>query len=153
LSHAAREYFDDDDFMPLYELAEQLADTLATRSSSSAGFPSESAIAASPSQSMRPGAHPPLSSDEDAFASAATQIIGKAARLARARLNRLIDVAHERGFTLIELRDAAARASDFTPAAATALASQASHLVRQPASHSTSIRRADDVIGMPDADL
>lgn len=142
LSHPTREYFDDDDFLPLYELAEQLADALAMRSSSSAGFPSEPALPGAPSQSMRPGAHPPLvpsarkasgstfslgwsrdaSANDDLYDATANEIVGRAARLARARLNRLIDVAHERDFTLIELRDAAARASDFSIAAATSLA-------------------------------
>ena len=151
LSHATREYFDDDDFLPLYELAEQLADALATRSPSSAGFPSESVLADAPSQSMRPGAHPPLvwssrkssgsafsrgwlrdpEAHDDAYDATANQVVGGAARLARARLNRLIDVAHERDFTLTELRDAAARASDFSIAAATSLAARALDLAHQ----------------------
>ncbi len=142
LSHPAREYFDDDDFLPLYELAEQLADALAMRSSSSAGFPSELAHAGTPSQSMRPGARPPFvpsarkasgsafslgwprdsGANDDLYDATANEIVSRAARLARARLNRLIDVAHERDFTLIELRDAAARASDFSIAAAASLA-------------------------------
>ncbi|HTY54157.1 MAG TPA: phage portal protein [Candidatus Binataceae bacterium] len=130
LERAAREYFDDDDFLPLYELAEQLADTLATRSSSSAGFPSEPAHPGSPSQSMRPGAHPPLSTpSDDLYAATADRVVNNAARLARARLNRLIDIAHERDFTLIELRDAAARASDFSLGAASSLANQAMSLL------------------------
>jgi len=142
LSHPTREYFDDDDFLPLYELAEQLADALAMRSSSSAGFPSEPALTGAPSQSMRPGARPPLGpsvrkasgsafslgwshdpdANDDLYDITANEIVDRAARLARARLNRLIDVAHQRDFTLIELRDAAARASDFSIAAATSMA-------------------------------
>jgi hypothetical protein len=146
LSHPTREYFDDDDFTPLYELAETLADALATRSSSSAGFPSGSVPADSPSQSMRPGARPPLflsaskaissaglspdcGTNDDPYDATASEIIGRATRMARARLNRLIDVAHERDFTITELRDAAARASDFSSGAAASLAIGATELV------------------------
>ncbi len=154
LSRATREYFDDDDFQPFHELAESLADTLATPSSLSAGFPREPVPPGPPSQSMRPGALPPFSSSDrfllaccakgqglrdsdggdDLYGAAAGDTIGQAVRLARARLNRLIDVAHERDFTMAELRDAAARASDFSIAAAVSLAARALALAheRQP---------------------
>ncbi len=151
LSRATREYFDDDDFLPFHELAESLADALATPSTLSAGFPRVPVPPGPPSQSMRPGALP-LSSvarflpaycakgdrlpdsydgDDDLYDAAAEDTVNEAVRLARARLNRLIDVAHERGFTITELRDAAARASDFSIAAAISLAARALALAHE----------------------
>ena len=157
LSRATREYFDEDDFQPFYELAESLADALATPSSLSAGFPREPVPPGPLSQSMRPGAlPPPLSSarnstyrsrkaqglydsdgSDDLYDGAAGDTLSQAVRLTRTRLNRLIDLAHERDFTLTELRDAAARASDFSIAAAASLAAQALTLARERSTHLT----------------
>lgn len=135
LSHGGSEFFDDGDLNVLSdEMSELLAEALAMRPSLSAGFPPAGNTAET--QSMRPGALPPGSLGErdgtrereeaDGLNQrAADRGITRATAMTRARLNRLLDLAHERELTTSELRDAVSRATDFSIVGAKTLAIQA----------------------------
>ena len=125
LGFATGEYFDEDDFKAPGELAETLADALAVPPSS-AGFP-RVPTAYGTSHSMRPGALPSCfaAPGGDAASAIAAESVAEAMRLARARFNRLIDIAHERHATVTELRNAALRATDFSELGASAIAERA----------------------------
>ncbi len=135
LRRRVAEYFDSDDFDRLHELSEILIDAASMPSLLSAGFPRVSRKWGTETQSLRPGALPPSQCVSDGepdelIERAVSAVLSKHVLTTRARLNRLIDTAHERGFTRSELRDAALRASDFGIEAARTLVNELAAALR-----------------------
>jgi Phage portal protein len=140
LLHRRSEYFDAEDLEPLTALAEPLAHLLSMHISSSAGTFDAALPKAAKAHSGPPGAHPPydvvrigvredtesLAAGIDPCEGAAMKTVIYTAAITRARLNRLIDYAHEHELSQTELCDAVMRARDFSALGARSLIQAAS---------------------------